>query len=139
MLRPRRQAGSTDYHKSRHLTLPPTHSYPSAEGLICYCFIFHFSCLPTFMVLKSFVFLSILSWWYQQQTLRKEQQAQGIENIDSFNTFSSKQKLQKALKSWSNFSLDLFGKGQEIYKQLWQFRANSCILTNPCINFDISM
>ena len=38
----------------------------------------------------------------------------GIECFDSFNTFSSKQKLQQTLKSWSNFILVLFGKGREI-------------------------
>ena len=32
-------------------------------------------------------------------TLPKAQRTQGIENFDSFNTFSSKQKLQQALKS----------------------------------------
>ena len=36
--------------------------------------------------------------------------AKCIEYFDSFNTFSSKQKLQQALKSWSNFSLVLFGQ-----------------------------
>ena len=39
-----------------------------------------------------------------------------IEYCDSFNTFSSKQKLQQALNSWSNFSLVLSGKGREIQR-----------------------
>ena len=34
-----------------------------------------------------------------------KQQTHGIKNIDSFNNFISKQKLQQALKSWSNFNL----------------------------------
>ena len=46
-----------------------------------------------------------------KKTLPKAQRIQGIEYFDSFNIFSSKQK--PALKSWSNFSLVLFGKGQE--------------------------
>ena len=50
------------------------------------------------------------------KTLPKAQRTQGIEYFDSFNNFISKQKLQQALKSWSNFSLVLFGKGREIHK-----------------------
>ena len=65
----------------------------------------------------------------QHETLPKAQRTQGIEYFDSFNTFSSKQKLQQALKSWSNFSLFLFGKGPEIHKTT---------LTNTCNNFNIS-
>ena len=45
-------------------------------------------------------------------TLQKAQQTQDIVYFDSFNTFSSKQKLQQTLKSWSNFSSVLFGKGR---------------------------
>ena len=48
------------------------------------------------------------------QTLPNTKRTQGIEYFDSFNTFSSKQKLQKALKSQSNLGLILLGKGQEI-------------------------
>ena len=61
------------------------------------------------------------------KTLPKAQRAQGIEYCDSFNTFSSKQKLQQALKSLSNFSLVLFGKrkGREIPRTT---------LTNLCNN-----
>ena len=62
---------------------------------------------------------------WKKKTLPTEQRTQGIEYFDSFNTFSSKQKLQQALKSWSNFSLVLFGKGREI--QL-------TTLTDPCNN-----
>ena len=61
------------------------------------------------------------------QTLPKAKQTQGIEYLDSFKTFSSKQKFQQALKSWSNFSLVLFGKGLEIHVTTFQ---------NPCNNFD---
>ena len=50
---------------------------------------------------------------YQGQTLPNAQRTQGIQYFDSFNTFSSKQKLQQALKSWSTLSLALFGKGRE--------------------------
>ena len=53
-----------------------------------------------------------------------------IECFDSFNTFSSKQKLQSSLKSWSNFSLVLFGKRREIHRTT---------LTKPCINLNESM
>ena len=56
-----------------------------------------------------------------------KQQTHGIKNFDSFNNFISKQKLQKALKSWSNVSLVLFAKGQEKHKT-----------KNPCNNFDKS-
>ena len=65
-----------------------------------------------------------------KQTLPKAQRAQGIEYFDSFNALSSKQKLQQALKSWSHFSLVLFGKGREMCRTT---------LTNPCSNFDRSM
>ena len=51
------------------------------------------------------------------------------------NTSCSKQKLQQALKSWSNFILVLFGEGREV-TILTNPRNN---LTSPCINFDISM
>ena len=67
---------------------------------------------------------------YQVQTLPKAQRTQGIQYFDSFNTFSSKQKHKQALKSWSNFSLVLFGKEQEIYRTT---------LTNLCNNFYKSM
>ena len=49
------------------------------------------------------------------KTWKKAQRIQGIEYFDSFNTSSSKQKLQQALKSYSNFNLVLFGKGREIH------------------------
>ena len=39
-----------------------------------------------------------------------------IDYFDPMKTFSSKQKLQKALESWSNFSLLLFGKGRKIQR-----------------------
>ena len=42
----------------------------------------------------------------------------GPEYSDSFNDFVSKQKLQQALKYWSNFSLVLFGKGRQNREQL---------------------
>ena len=69
---------------------------------------------------------------YQVQTLPKTQRTQGIQYFDSFNTFSSKQKQkhQQALKSYSNFSLVLFGKGREIYRTT---------LTNLRNNFNKSM
>ena len=50
------------------------------------------------------------------ETLLKAQQTQGIEYFDSSNTFSSKQKLQQSLKSWSNFSLVSCGKVWEIQR-----------------------
>ena len=49
-------------------------------------------------------------------------------NIAKFNNSISKQKLQQVLKSWSNFSLFIFGKGQEIHRTS---------LTNPCKNLQI--
>ena len=63
----------------------------------------------------------------RKKILPKVQRTQYIQYFNSFNTFISKQKLQQALKSWSNFSLVLFGKGQEIHRTT---------LTNPCSNFD---
>ena len=42
-----------------------------------------------------------------------KQQTLGIKNFDSFNNFISKQKLQKALKSWSNVSLVWLPKGNK--------------------------
>ena len=57
-------------------------------------------------------------------------QTQGIEYFDPFKNFISKQKLQQPLKSLSNFSLVLFGKGRKIY---------ITTLTNSCNNFDNSM
>ena len=64
--------------------------------------------------------LSQLNTW--NKTLPKAQRAKGIEFFDSFNIFSSKQKPQQALETWSNFTLILFGKGQEIHRTT---------LTNP--------
>ena len=64
------------------------------------------------------------------KTLQKAQRTQGFEYFDSFNTFRSKQKLQKALKSCSNFSLALFGKGRKILRTT---------LTNPSNNLNKSM
>ena len=43
--------------------------------------------------------------------------AKGTEYFYSFNTFGSKQELQLALKYWSNLSVVLFGKGQEIHEK----------------------
>ena len=54
----------------------------------------------------------------------------GIDYFDSFNAISSKQKLQQALKSWSNFSVVLFGKRREMRRTT---------LTNPRNNFNKSM
>ena len=54
----------------------------------------------------------------------------GIGYFDSFSTFRSKQKLQQALKSCSNFSLVLFSQGREKYRTT---------LKNPFNNFNISM
>ena len=65
-----------------------------------------------------------------QETLPKAQRIQGIEYSDTYNTFSSKQKLQETLKSWSNFSFVLFGKRREMHRTT---------LKNPCNNFDKSM
>ena len=45
---------------------------------------------------------------YILETLPKAQRTQGFKYIYAFNTFSSKQKLQQTMKSWSNFSLVLF-------------------------------
>ena len=57
------------------------------------------------------------------------QRTQGIEYFDSFNTFSSMQKLQQALQYWSNFSSVSFDRGQEKIKQLLQIHETT--LTNP--------
>ena len=54
----------------------------------------------------------------QIKLLPKAQQTQGIEYFDSFDTFCSKQRLQHALKSWSNLSLALFGKGRGMQRTL---------------------
>ena len=71
---------------------------------------------------------------------------QGIAYFDSFNTFSSKQKLQKALKSWSNFGSVLFGKATRplrksfareklLYGKFWFFfqRWEGGVIFNPKI------
>ena len=49
---------------------------------------------------------------------------QGIEYFDLLNTFSSKQKLQQALKSWSNFGLFFLAKGEK-YIELWQIHVTT--------------
>ena len=67
---------------------------------------------------------------FEGKNIAKTQRTRGIEYFDSLNTFSSKQKLQQVLKSWSNFSLVLFGNGQEI---------QSTTLTNPSNNYAKSM
>ena len=41
------------------------------------------------------------------------------------------------LRFWSNFSLVLFGKGQNCIEQLWQIQVKTW--RNPCTNFDKSM
>ena len=56
--------------------------------------------------------LNIIEFHVQFETLPKAKRTQAIECFDSINTFISKQKLQQSLKSWSKFSLILFGKGQ---------------------------
>ena len=53
-----------------------------------------------------------------------------LRHFDSFSTFSSEQKLQQAFKSWSNFSLVLFGKREEI---------DRTTLTNPFSNLNRSV
>ena len=75
---------------------------------------------------------SVSNWPPQKmkQTLPKAQRTQVIEYFDSFNTFSLKQKLQQALKSWSKFSFVFFGKGRKIHKTT---------LTNPRKNFTKSL
>ena len=49
-----------------------------------------------------------------RKTLLQAQRTQGIEYFDSFNTFSSKQKLQQALESWSNLSLLFWQRAKSI-------------------------
>ena len=56
-------------------------------------------------------------WTHQEcmihnKTLPNAQRTHDIQYFDSFNTFSSKQKLQKTLKSLPYFSFVLFGKGR---------------------------
>ena len=51
------------------------------------------------------------------ETLPKAQWTQGIKKFDSFNTFSSKKKLQKALES-SNFSLLFWQRAKSTYVEL---------------------
>ena len=65
----------------------------------------------------------------KKKTMQKAQRTQGIEYFDSFNTFSLKQKLQQGLKSWSNFSLVLFGKGG--YLENFDKSTYGCIHTYP--------
>ena len=77
------------------------------RAIIMECFLCHIL-LP----LKPLLLLDVK--YLEHMTLPKEQRIPGIKDFDSFNTFISKQKLQQASKSWSNFSLVLFGKGQEI-------------------------
>ena len=50
----------------------------------------------------------MMSSIYNWNIAKKAQRSQGTEYSDSFNTFSQKQKLLQAMKSWSNFSLVLF-------------------------------
>ena len=64
------------------------------------------------------------------EILLKAQRAQGIEYFDLFNILSSIQKLQQALKSWSNFSLVCLAKGD---------RKMHTTLTNPGSNSNKSM
>ena len=64
------------------------------------------------------------------KTLPTAQRSQGMEYFDSFDTFSSEQKLRQAsaesclaeicldLFCLSNLSLVLFGKGREIYRTI---------------------
>ena len=71
------------------------------------------------------------------QTLPKAQRAQGIEYFDSFNIFGSKQKLQQALKSWSNFSLGLSGKGREKQRNIARIanavQVTICLLVSTSV------
>ena len=52
----------------------------------------------------------------KEETQQNAQQTQGPEYFDSFNTPSSKHKLQQALKSQLNFSLVVFGEGREMHR-----------------------
>ena len=67
---------------------------------------------------------------YIQKNIGRGTVDPGIDYFDSFNAISSKQKLQPALKSWSNFSVVLFGKRREMRRTT---------LTNPRNNFNKSM
>ena len=58
----------------------------------------------------------------KEETSANAQRTQGVGIFRSLNKLISKQKLQQVLKSWSNISLVLFGKGQEIHRTT---------LTNP--------
>ena len=72
------------------------------------------------------------------KTLPKAQQTQGIEYFDSFNTLSSKQKLQQStsIEILPILQLGFVGKGEKYIKQLRQFHVT---LTDRCIIFDKSM
>ena len=97
----------------------------------------HISALAhhTMLHLQSFSWL--LRHSYEEKNLPKAQRTQGIEYFDSLNTANLKQKLQQALKSWSNFSLVLFGKEREKHRTTLTNPCNT--LTNPSTNFDKSM
>ena len=65
----------------------------------------------------SFIQAAVTNYWRQLLEGRTvgfrvnlENIAKGIEYFDSFNTFCSQQRLEQGFKSWSNFSLVLFGK-----------------------------
>ena len=67
---------------------------------------------------------------WERETFQKAQRTQRIKYFDSFNTFIPKQKLQQALKSWSNFSLVCLAKSD------WKMHTT---LTNPRSNSNKSM
>ena len=80
--------------------------------------------------------------WKNLKTLPEAQWTQGIEYFDSFNTFTSKQKLQRTFKYLSNFC---FAKMEIYVEQLWKNHVSNLkkihvsILTNQSINFEKSI
>ena len=66
----------------------------------------------------------------KEETLANAQRTQGDGFFRSLNKMISKQKLQQVLKSWSNFSLVLFGRAKKYIEQL---------CTNLCNNLNKSM
>ena len=66
--------------------------------------------------------------WFQKENIAKRTTVPRHWVVNSFTTFCSQQKIQQALKSWSN-SLVLFGKGWRILRDF-----HVSILTNTCNN-----
>ena len=88
------------------------------------------------LVFPKYIYKIIFKTFIHLKHCQRHNDPKALSTFTQNNTFSSKQKLQQALKSWSNFILVWFENLEIFMYQLWQIVST---LTNPSNNLEKSM